>query len=173
MALVSCCPILFASANTCCISVSTAAYFFRPMVKFATMSEIRFYERPDEARAKELHYSKEDIRQLKIANRQAVQDVHIRQLSLVNDGTEDDARVVFQGHNLTGIENLLTPSLVRKSMACKAGYRDAILDEQDRQDASGCYDPIKLACAAEDYSRWATKRSVMIGTMHHMSIRST
>lgn len=64
-------------------------------------------ERPDKIHASELHYSREDIMQFKIAYR-----IHTRHLSLAN-GTDEDATAVFQGCELTGIENL------RKSAACK------------------------------------------------------
>ena len=126
----------------------------KKMVHFSNECDIRFYERPDELFANELHYSREDIKGFKLANRQVVQDVHTRHLSLVN-GAIVDAREVFQGCELTGLEHLLTPGLVKKSMALKRGLWDAVLDEQDRQYASGSlgYDPDGLALAAKEYSR--------------------
>ena len=143
----------------------------KKMVTFSIMSDIRFYERPDKVHAKELHYSKDDMTRLKMANRQAVRDVHTRHLSLVN-GAEVDARAAFQGcGELTGIENLLTPGLARKTMACRIGCLNAVLDEQARQDASGCCDPNRIARASQKYSRWATRRSLNIGIMHHQMSR--
>lgn len=53
-----------------------------------------------------------------------------------------------------------------KSMACKIGHRTAVLDEQERQVASGCCDPERLAHAAEEHSRWATQRAFKIGMVH-------
>ena len=107
--------------------------------------------------------------QFKIANRQVVLDMHMRHLSLANN-TEVDARAVFQGCELTGIENLLTPGLVKRTMALKRGCWNAVLDEQDRQDACGYCDPDRLARAAENYSRWATERALKIAIMNHMSV---
>ena len=115
--------------------------------------DIRFYERPDKVHAKELHYSGGDIREFKTANRQAVRAIHTRRRTSVN-GAEGE---------LTGIENLLTPGLMKKAMALKMGCRDAVLDEQDRQDAWVCR-------AALEYSRLATQRALKIGTMHYASI---
>ena len=132
-------------------------------VHFSTEYDIRFYERPDKVHAKELHYSGDDIRRFKATNKQAILDIHMRHLSLATTTTEADAEVVFQGCEFTGIENLLTPSLMKKAMALKRGYRNAVLYEQERQDASGYCDPDRLARAAENYSRWATKRSLIIG----------
>ena len=140
------------------------------MVRFSTVSDIQFYERPDKVHAKELHYSREDISQFKTANRQAILDIHMKHLSFAKTTTEDDANVVFQGCEFTGIENLLTPNLASKTMALKRGYRNAVLDEQERQDASGYCDPDRLARAAENYSRWATRRSLKIAIMNHTSI---
>ena len=139
-------------------------------VAFSIVSDIRFYERPDKVHAKELHYSKDDMTKFRMANRQAVRDVHTRHHSFVN-GAEVDARAAFQGCELTGIENLLTPGLARKTMACKKGCWNAVLDEQERQDASGCCDPNRIANASKKYSRWATRRSLNIGLMHHQMSR--
>ena len=142
----------------------------KKMVTFSIMSDIRFYERPDKVHAKELHYSKDDMTRFKMANWQAVRDVHTRHLSLLNDA-EVDARAAFQGCELTGIENLLTLGMVRKTMACRNGCWNAVLDEQERQYASGCCDPNRIASASQKYSRWATQRSLNIGIMHHQMSR--
>ena len=140
-------------------------------VHFSNKSDVRLYERPDKVYANELHYSRDDISQFKKSNRQAVLDMHVKHLSLVN-GTEVDARVVFQGCELTGIENLLTPGLVKRTMACKRGCWNAVLDEQERQDASGCHDPDRIAHAAHEYSRRTARRSLKIGLMHHVSVQT-
>ena len=95
--------------------------------------------------------------QFKIANRQAILDIHKRRLTSVN-GAEAE---------LTGIENLLTPGLMKKSRALKRGCWNAVLGEQDRQDACGYCDPGVLALAAKDYSRRATQRAQKIAIMNH------
>ena len=118
-----------------------------------------------------MHYSRDDITKFKMANKQAVRDMHTRHLSLV-DGAEVDARAVFQGcGELTGIENHLTPGLMKQTMACTKGCWNAVLDEQERQDASGCCDPNRIASASQKYSRWATRRSLNIGIHHQMNSR--
>ena len=158
-------------AQTRCTAVSSKSK--KKMVHFSTnISDIRFYDHPEKIHKNELHYSRDDISQFKKSNRQAIQDMHIRHLSLVN-GTEVDARVVFQGCELTGIENLLTPGLVKRTMALKRGCWDAVLDEQDRQDASECRDPDRIACAAHEYSRRTGRRSLKIGVMHHVSVQAS
>ena len=130
----------------------------KKMVHFSSEYDIRFYERPDKVHASELYYSREDISQFKVANRQAILDIHMRRLTSVN------------GADLTGNENLLTPGLTKKAMARKMGYRNAVLDEQERHDASGYHDPGRLARAAENYSRWATRRALKIAIMNHTSV---
>ena len=141
-------------------------------VHFSITSDIRFYERPDKVHAKELCYSREDMSQFKIANRQVVLDMHMRHLSLANN-TEVDARAVFQGCELTGIENLLTPGLVKRTMALKRGCWDAVLDEQEKQDAAGCHDPDRIAHGTHEYSRRTARRSLQIGLMHHVSVQGS
>ena len=137
----------------------------KKMVRFSAISHIQFYERPDKVHASELRYSREDIREFKIATRRAVRDIHMKRLSLAKTTTED-ANEILQGCELTGIERMLTPGVV----ALKKGYKNAVLYEQERQDASGYHDPDRLARAAEDYSRWATQRALKIGIMNHMSV---
>ena len=132
----------------------------KTMVHFSNEYDIRFYERPSKVNAKELHYSREDISQFKVSNRQAVRAIHMRRLTSDN-GAEGE---------LTGIENLLTPGLVKRTMALKRGCWNAVLDEQDRQDACGYCDPDRLARAAENYSRWATERALKIAIMNHTSV---
>ena len=145
----------------------------KKVVNFSREYEVRFYECPDKVDAKELHYSRDDMTRFEMANRQAVQAMHTRHLSLVN-GAEVDARAAFQGCELTGIENLLTPCLARKTMACKKGCWNAVLDEQEKQDASGCCDADGIARASQKYSRWAAQRSLKIGIMHHhMSVQGS
>jgi len=60
-------------------------------VHFSNEYDIRFYERPNKVHASELHYSR-DAMQFKLANRQAILDMHMRRLSLANGSTEDDAK---------------------------------------------------------------------------------
>ena len=107
--------------------------------------------------------------QFKKANKRAVLVMYMMHHSLANGSTEDDAKVAYQGCELTGMENLLTPGLTKKSMARKRGCWDAVLDEQEKQDASGRYDPDRLARASQEYSRWAARRSLKIGMMHQVS----
>ena len=140
----------------------------KKMVRFSTNCDIRFYERNNEAHAKELHYSGDDIRRFKATNKQAILNIHKKHLSLAN-GSEKDARAVFQGCETTGYENLLTPNLASKTMASRRGCWNAVLDEQDRQDASGCYDSDRLARASQRYSGWTTRMSVQIGMIHQVA----
>ena len=122
-------------------------------VTFSSTSDIRFYERPVTVHANELHYSRDDISQFKTSNRQAIQDMHMRHLSSVN-GTEVDARAAFQGCELTGIENLLTPGLVKITMACKRG----------RRTRSGKYYLFVITLLL---------LLLKIGTMHHVSVQAS
>ena len=106
----------------------------------------------------------------------------MKRLLLANGTISKDARAAFKGceltgyenlltpTELTGVENLLTPGMMKKTMALKKGYKNAVLDEQEKQDASGYCDPDRLARAAENYSRWATERALKIAIMNHASV---
>ena len=63
----------------------------KTMVHFSNEYGIRFYEHPNKVHASELHYSR-DAMQFKLANRQAILDMHMRRLSLANGSTDDDAK---------------------------------------------------------------------------------
>lgn len=91
-------------AQTRCTAVSSKSK--KKMVHFSTcISDIRFYERPDKIHKNELHYSREDIREFRMALRQAVQDMHKMYLLFAN-GTTEAAKETFKGFVLTGLEHL-------------------------------------------------------------------
>ena len=89
--------------------------------------------------AREIWYSKQDYTAMKIANRQAVFDLHRRFRSRSIPGSQGGAHQTEDVDEciLTGLERLLTPNTVKKSEACRRQCWDAVLDEQDRQDQTG------------------------------------
>ena len=66
---------------------------------------------------------------------------------------------------LTGIEHILTPSIIKKTKACRARRIRAVLDEQERQASSGIYDADRLALVSFQCSKSAARRAHKIGLM--------
>ena len=66
---------------------------------------------------------------------------------------------------LTGIENILTPKLIKRKRACRARCINAVLDEQERQDLAGIYDADRIAFVSHQCSESAAKRAHKIGLM--------
>lgn len=70
---------------------------------------------------------------------------------------------------LTGIENLLTPSMIKKTLRCRERCFSAVFKEQTKQIESGCYDPERIAYASRLRSAWSVKRAEEIGHQQHNS----
>ena len=66
---------------------------------------------------------------------------------------------------LTGIENILTPNMIKRTKACRAKYIAAVLVEQEAQARAGVFDADRLACVANHFSRSATRRAHTIGKL--------
>ena len=133
----------------------------RRTVQFSTKSDIRFYQRADEADASEMYYSNEDYRAFEKDHERAIQDVHRHNERSCSSLSTDDFKLLYGRVLTTGIEN----DLMKKTMAKRTRYLDAVLDEQDRQDAAGYCDPDRLAYVSRHYSKWSAKRALKIGMM--------
>ena len=138
-------------------------------VTFSPMSEMTFYERPQESDASKLYYTAEDYRAMRTANLQATQEAHRRYLAISLASSKDlnsteIQREVLDGLNITGIENVLSPSTAKKFVARRKQHWRAVLQEQAQQDESGEYDPDMIACASQRHSKWAVKRAQKIAS---------
>ena len=80
----------------------------------------------------------------------------------MNVNVDDELEQAIEDVVMTGIENMLNPALVKKTLARRAAVRQAVLSEQDLQ----ChYDADGLAMASMRYSKVAAQRSYQIGLM--------
>ena len=136
----------------------------KKVLRFATMTQVRFYEGPDDGGNDTMFYSSQDYKAMRIANKRAINEAHRKCLSYMTSNSRTNLGDIYS--DLTGIENFATPDLVRFSINEKEQYVNAVLDEQERQDHSSEFDPIKLAQVAKDQTRRAAKRAHMIGLVH-------
>ena len=131
-------------------------------VHFAPMTQITFIEQINDKYADSLWYSQQDYKAMRVANKQAVLHAHRRlgdAMSLSSSSSIDDQ----EDGCLTGIENILTPSAIRKTKARRMQCTRAILLEQDRQYEAGVDDPEKLARISRHYSTPASRKAQKVG----------
>lgn len=138
-------------------------------VRFSPTGQVRYYERPDPLYRSDMHYAPREYDAFKRENRRDVRDVHRLLDASSSNNTNKD--VLLPGDCvLTGIENLLTPRLIRRSVATKSGLTGAVLAEQERQYAGGTRDEERMARIARHYSERSVRRSTAIGTMNRQDI---
>lgn len=141
----------------------------RSGVRFSPDSTVRFYAKPNKDDASLLYYTKSDYQGFKKESKLTVQEIHRRYHARCKCPEEQDSDDIFQGCVLTGVENLLTPTIMKKSVARRVGRLQAVLDEQDRQvEEQGYCDPDKLASVSRRYSKASMQRAEKIGMMQRL-----
>ena len=124
-------------------------------VQFAPTSALRFYEPGKEVST----YSAKEYRAMRRARAEAVKDVR---RVLANPGQH--AKVDLT--DLTGIENMLDQKIMTKVIAAKKEARQAVIDEQARQDRMGEYNPDRIAMVSKRITLRSQERAQKIGLLH-------
>ena len=140
-------------------------------VTFSSMcEEMTFYERHDDVA--DLHYSRDDYRTMRVANKRAIEKERKRLLLLSSPSrsspspTEDSEDFEC---TLNGIENLVSPEMMTKMATCRVKSLRAVFKEQRRQECSGVYDPYKIAQASRCHSEWAAMRAFAVGRLQQLN----
>ena len=126
-------------------------------LQFSEMSQVKFIQPIDEADVDTLWYSRKEYQAMRHATKKNVQQA---QRSLLSNPQDVDSCMI------NGIENLLTPALIKKTKACRAQCTQAVLAEQERQRHAGVYDPESLALSSKSYSRSSMRRAQTIASLH-------
>ena len=96
-------------------------------------------------------------------------DVRVIRALFSNNNDDGDAwqqdMESFDPSMLKGIEDLLTPALVRNSRVRRIRSLTAVLREQHRQDLARESDPMKIAAVYSYCSRSSVNRAIMLGGM--------
>mmetsp|Transcript_38115 Transcript_38115/g.80237 ORF Transcript_38115/g.80237 Transcript_38115/m.80237 type:complete len:164 (-) Transcript_38115:43-534(-) len=139
-------------------------------VNFATTNELRFFERNNEVDMCNAWYSDEDYKSMRIENKYAILELHMKykKLSSASMNQGDVAAEALCDDRVTGIEKFLTSNLINESKTMKVHCRNGVLDQQERQNKSGEYDPIRIACMSQIYSEWSVRRAYTIGMLHSL-----
>lgn len=121
-------------------------------VQFSYMSEMTFFE-TNETDSSQIWYGPQEYREMRLENKQAVLDIHRRIRS------SKDAVQGLDGCIITGLEHLVTPSIIKKTKERRTLCLRAVLEEQERQEDEGVNDPVLLANVSLSHSSWAVKRA--------------
>lgn len=131
-------------------------------VQFSGITEITFFERLDETESSKIWYTPQDYRNMRSQNHEAVLHAHTSMRSFIS---KDEETQEIDGSIFTGIENLMTPALIRKSRQRRAQCISSVLEAQERQDIDEDHDSLGLACVSKEYSKSAVKRALRIGLL--------
>ena len=136
-------------------------------VQFASLAEVRIFQHQEKFDPSDIWYSDQDYRSMKKVNRiEVVKEVHKKYLMLSTNqegGSEVDYTELTC---LAGLENLLTPKIIKKAKASRRKCLNAVLEEQSQQESGERQeDPDKLAALSRRHSEWSAKRAIVIGKL--------
>lgn len=139
-------------------------------VSFSTSSQLHIIERINDK--SEIWYSVQDYKAMNIAAKHAA--LMMNKQYRRSSSSRQHGRVVADASSssslgmddrLTGIEHLISPSVIRAIKHRRAECSKAVLREQQRQVESGIYDPDSVAFASHSHSKHAAKRARAIGLL--------
>ena len=135
-------------------------------VRFEPTCEYILYGPYYKSDRSDLFYKSQDFRDMRIANRQAVMDVHKKVLPLLtSEPRPENNGVHFDPDEIFGNEKLLTPTLIKKAVVARKNCVSSVLLEQARQDELGEEDPDAIARASRQYSKAAMSQARIIGLL--------
>ena len=112
-------------------------------VQFSIMTQIHFIANPiDDSDVCHRWYSSKDYKEMRAANKQVVRQVHKRYGTMSSSSCPSDpSGNDEQGDTyLNGIENILSPSVIKKTKVRRLQCTNAVLAEQERQYHAGVND---------------------------------
>lgn len=143
------------------------------MVRFSAVSALVFIPRCPASKKTSAWYTKEDERRMKAEHdRHAIDTMFcLKWISSQQDAgihlSEFSEKLDF-----FGIENLLTAELVQKRISSRRQVRHAVLYEQARQRRSKEYNPVLLARASWEQTKWSADRARTIGLLQSQSAQN-
>ena len=138
-------------------------------MSFAALAEVLYFEKCNKSEHDEVWYCSEEFRNMRLDTKRTVQRVHMLHQSSKDSATADSKSMtedLARCADLTGIENLLSNNIIRKTMKARRLCWDAVLDEQTRQRGQNLRDPDRLAAAARSHMQWSGRRAHTIGLFH-------
>jgi len=130
-------------------------------VQFSTTSQLKFVERTDATTdASTLWYKNKDYREMRVETTKAVLQARLAFTSVKSESKEVNE---MDEVTLTGIENILTSGIIKKTKACRVQHINAVLEEQKSQACAGVYDADRLSSVSRHHSKSSAKRARTIG----------
>lgn len=151
-------------------STSSSSPSKKKKVQFTKTSSLKFIKRIDTmvSDPNEIWYNSKDYKAFKVQQKKSVQSAR-HSLDVISASNQDMKTKVRQmdAVDITGIENVVTPAMIQRALKCRNQCINAVLDEQDRQDAkNGRVDADRLAQVSCQYSKYSRKRAQNIGKLH-------
>ena len=137
-------------------------------VQFSTTSSLKFVKRiEDMADASKVWYSSKDYKSFRAENKRSLQNAR-KALDAISASDLEMKEKVRQTDviDMTGIENMITPTMIKRAIAHRAEYFNAVLNEQDQQESAGIFDADKLAKVSSQHSKSSRRRAQNIGKLH-------
>ena len=134
-------------------------------VHFASSVEIMHFDRYDDTG---LFYTHSECQDMKIENARDIREARRKHLMLssISRGPSTMNEEDFSC-TLHGMENFISPILMRKMTLCKRQSRMAVIEEQTRQLAVGENSPWKIASAYLRHTQDATEQAHKIGVFSY------
>ena len=137
-------------------------------MSFAALADVLYFEKYDESEHDALWYCGEEFRKMRLDTKRAVRRFHKLQQSWKDSAADSNniAEGMARCSDLTGIENLLSNNIIRKTKKARVLCWDAVLNEQTRQYEQNLRDPDKVAVAARSHTQWSGRRACTIALLH-------
>ena len=134
-------------------------------VQFSLTSSMVIVSRVDED-ANDVWYTSKDYKGMRLATKLAVLRAQKKLLSISTSDLESMEDPDEMGDAIvTGIENLLTPNIIRRTKARRNQCIQTVLQEQESQYRRRKFDPESLAHASYHHSRTAERNAWTIGLL--------
>lgn len=137
----------------------------QPGVKSVTISPVSFlrtFQVHEESGPAKLYYSSDEYEAMQAALASALQDIREWQ----NSGATNDLP------DVTGLEGLLTPNLVRSVVVRRRDLLRSVLHEQARQRLSGDYNAEMVSLASRHYSNRSVQQARNIAALTAKKVNS-
>lgn len=145
----------------------------RKAVHFSPMAHICLIEPTEDESSS--WYSSKEMKSFRVQNVKNVQEVN-RHVLAITSGTfgsdsassmpQVESQHLMNDCSLVGIENLLTPKIIKKKLKMRRRCVEAVLNEEERQFRTGECDMDRLAAVSAQYSKWSVQRAEQIATLH-------
>ena len=129
-------------------------------VRFSPLAEVKLFQSTDDSDASKLYFTKDDYLAFRIENVVRV----VNKVFLEMKSSKSQVPMEGYDYTLTGIEKILIPNNVTKTIQRRKEHRWAVFEQQQRQREFGKSSPVMIALKSRCHSVWDAKRAQQIGS---------